>query len=117
MTMFDERERAFENQFAHEEELRFLTLARRNQLFGRWSAEQIGLRGTDLVVYVRSFVRDAVEARPDAALVEKVRQDFVAHGVEVADRRLHEAMDIAAAEAAHQVRSGIRETGPLSAGA
>ena len=45
MTMFEDRERAFENLFAHEEELRFLALARRNQLFARWAAEQMGLRG------------------------------------------------------------------------
>jgi hypothetical protein len=36
VTLFDERERTFENLFAHEEELRFLALARRNQLFARW---------------------------------------------------------------------------------
>ncbi len=47
MTMFDERERAFENFFAHEEDLRFFALARRNQLFARWAAEQLGLRGAD----------------------------------------------------------------------
>jgi hypothetical protein len=43
MTLFDERERAFENLFAHEEGLRFRALARRNHLFARWAAEQIGL--------------------------------------------------------------------------
>ena len=42
MTIFDERERAFENLFAHEEQLRFLALSRRNQLFARWAASEEG---------------------------------------------------------------------------
>jgi hypothetical protein len=47
MTLFNERERAFENLFAHEEEVRFLAQARRNHLFAQWAAEQLGLRGSE----------------------------------------------------------------------
>jgi hypothetical protein len=35
MTLFDERERAFEKMFAHEEEMRFRGLALRNKLLGQ----------------------------------------------------------------------------------
>ena len=66
MTMFDERERAFENLFVHEEGLRFLALARRNQLFARWAAEQMGLRGPQLNDYIRSFTTSAVRSEPNA---------------------------------------------------
>ena len=38
MTTFDEREHAFENKFAHDEELRFRAEARRNKLLGLWAA-------------------------------------------------------------------------------
>ena len=37
-TTFLDREQAFEAKFAHDEELRFLALARRDKLFGRWAA-------------------------------------------------------------------------------
>ena len=42
MTTFDDRENAFENKFAHDEELRFKAEARRNRLLGLWAAELMG---------------------------------------------------------------------------
>jgi hypothetical protein len=43
MTTFDEREKAFERKFAHDQDLRFRATARRNKLFGLWAAEKLGL--------------------------------------------------------------------------
>ena len=42
MTQFDDRERAFETKFAHDEEMKFRVLARRNRLLGEWAAPQDG---------------------------------------------------------------------------
>ncbi|GEO19129.1 DUF1476 domain-containing protein [Microvirga aerophila] len=108
MTMFDERERAFENLFVHEEELRFLALARRNQLFARWAAEQMGLRGPQLNEYVRSFTTSAVRSEPEHALVDRVRADFIAEGVDTPERSIEAALSVAAAAAARQVRTEAR---------
>ena len=44
MTTFDKREEGFEQQFAHDEELRFKATARRNKLLGLWAAEKLGLQ-------------------------------------------------------------------------
>ena len=38
MTTFDKREEGFEKKFAHDEELRFKAMARRNKLLGLWAA-------------------------------------------------------------------------------
>ena len=43
MTQFDDRERAFEAQFARDEEMQFRVLARRNRLLGEWAAALMGL--------------------------------------------------------------------------
>ena len=40
---FEEREQAFEAKFAHDEEMRFLIAARRDKLFGKWAAGELGL--------------------------------------------------------------------------
>jgi hypothetical protein len=109
MTMFDERERAFENLFAHEEDLRFFALARRNQLFARWAAEQMGLRGADYHAYVRSFTQGAVRREPDETLIAHVREDFIGSGVEASEQSIRRALTQAAAEAARQVRSEVRD--------
>ncbi len=109
MTMFDERERAFENFFAHEEDLRFFALARRNQLFARWAAEQLGLRGADYHAYVRSFTQGAVRREADEVLFEHVRTDFIGSGVEASLSSIRAAMARAAAQASRQVRSEVRD--------
>ncbi len=109
MTMFDERERAFENFFAHEEDLRFFALARRNQLFARWAAEQLGLRGADYHAYVCSFSQGVVRREPDEALIDHVRLDFIGSGVEASEQSIREAMTWAAADATRQVRSEARD--------
>ena len=51
MTQFDDRERAFEAKFAHDEEMQFRITARRNRLLGEWAARQMGLtRGGDRIL-------------------------------------------------------------------
>jgi hypothetical protein len=108
MTMFHERERAFENLFAHEEELRFLTLARRNQLFARWAAEQMGLRGLQLQDYIRSFTKCAVRSEAERTLVDRVRSDLIAEGVDTSEQHIEAALSAAATAAARQVRTEAR---------
>ena len=43
MTQFDDRERAFEAKFAHDEDMKFRVIARRNRLLGQWAARKLGL--------------------------------------------------------------------------
>ena len=61
MTTFDKREEGFEQQFAHDEELRFKATARRNKLIGLWAAEKLGLTGTEAESYAKSIVMGDIE--------------------------------------------------------
>ena len=108
MTTFDERERAFENMFAHDEELRFLTLVRRNQLLARWAAEMIGLRGTEYQTYIQSFVVAAVQGKSDEFLFQRTRADLVACGIDTSDDGIRSAMNAAADDAVLEVRTQRR---------
>ena len=42
MTSMKDREEGFERLFAHDEELRFKAMARRNRQLGLWVAEKLG---------------------------------------------------------------------------
>jgi len=53
MTQFNDRERAFETKFAHDEEMKFRVLARRNRLLGEWAARKMGLSKQPKVVIGR----------------------------------------------------------------
>lgn len=56
MTTFDDRENAFENKFAHDEEMRFKANARRNKLVGLWAAELMGRTGDAAMDYAREVI-------------------------------------------------------------
>ena len=59
MTTFDDRENAFENKFAHDEEMNFRAEARRNKLLGLWAAELMGKTGEDADAYAKEVVKSA----------------------------------------------------------
>ncbi len=61
MTTFNKREEGFEQQFAHDEEFKFKTIARRNKLLGLWAAEKLGLTGARADSYPLSLVMSGFE--------------------------------------------------------
>lgn len=57
MSTFDDRERAFENKFAHDEEMKFRAIARRNKMVGLWAAGLLGKEGEEANAYALDVVR------------------------------------------------------------
>ena len=83
MTTFDERERAFEAQFARDQEMQFKITARRNRLLGAWAAEQMGLSDAEAEAYARDVVRADFEEAGDEDVIRKLLGDLTVAGVEV----------------------------------
>ena len=105
MTLFENRERAFEQMFVHDEEARFRALAKRNKLLGQWATTQLGLTGEKADAYVNEISRSLVARVVDEGLVEKLRTDFAAHGINQSDDQIREKMAELMAVGATQVRS------------
>jgi len=76
MSTFDERESAFENKFAHDEEMKFRAEARRNKLLGLWAAELMGKTGEDADTYAREVVKADFEEAGHEDVVRKVAGDL-----------------------------------------
>src|SRR5271155_3694480 len=85
MTSFDKREEAYEQQFAHDEELRFKATARRNKLLGLWAAEKLGMSGAEAETYAKSVVMSDFEEPGDHDVLRKIRRDFEAKSVVQSD--------------------------------
>lgn len=76
MTTFNDREKGFENKFAHDEEMQFKAVARRNRLLGLWAASLLGKTGDDAAAYAMEVVKaDFLEAG-DQDVVRKVVADL-----------------------------------------
>ena len=105
MTLFQDREQAFEQMFVHDEEARFRALARRNKLLGQWAATQLGLKGGEADAYAAEISGSLVARVVDEGLVERFRADFAAHGVSQSDDQIRQKMSELMATAVSQVQS------------
>jgi hypothetical protein len=105
MTTFDEREDAFERQFAHDEDLKFKAEARRNKLLGLWVADRLGLSGPEADVYAKAVVAADFEAPGHAGLLRKVLGDLGAKGIALTEADVRAKMNELLATALVQVKS------------
>ena len=76
MSTFNDRENAFENKSAHDEEMLFKAVARRNKLLGLWAAELLGKSGEDATEYAKSVVLADFEEAGHEDVVRKVAADL-----------------------------------------
>lgn len=102
MTQFDDRERAFEAKFAHDQDVAFRIVARRNRLLGQWAAERMGLTPEETVAYATAVVQADFEEVGDEDVVRKLAGDLTAANVEVTDAEIRAALDAAMVEARRQ---------------
>jgi hypothetical protein len=92
MTTFDDRESAFENKFAHDEEMAFRVTARRNKLVGQWAAAKMGLTPEETEAYAKSVVQADFEEVGDEDVVRKLMGDLTAASVETNDTEVRQAL-------------------------
>lgn len=100
---FKDRERGFENKWAHDTELKFKVMARRNKLLGLWAAGEMGITGDKASEYAMTVVQADFQKPGDEDVFEKVQADFSAAKVAVADRALRAKMDELLSVAGEQV--------------
>ncbi len=105
MPTFEDREKAEEAKFHHQQELAFKARARRNHLFGLWAAEKLGLTGDAAENYARELMAAAFGKHGDEAVLAKIEDDFKAKGVDVTldSGRIRRELDRCLAEAKKQL--------------
>ncbi len=101
MTGISDREKAFENKFAHDQELKFKALARRNKLLGHWAAGIMGK--ADAEAYAKEVVAADFEEAGDEDVFRKIRTDFDAAAVAVSDQDIRTKMVEILGEAVAQI--------------
>ncbi len=107
MTQFDDRERAFEAQFARDEEMQFRVLARRNRLLGEWAADLMGLTDAERDSYAKDVVRADFEEAGDEDVIRKLLGDLTSAEVDIDDTRIRDALTHKAVEARRQLMQSL----------
>ena len=103
MTTFDDRERAFENMYARDQEMQFKIVARRDKLLGLWAAKLMGLTDVESETYARDLVRSDFEEAGDEIVVRKLLGDLTSAGVECDEARIRDALEHKTVEARRQL--------------
>ncbi|MGE0666610.1 MAG: DUF1476 domain-containing protein [Sphingomonadales bacterium] len=105
MTQFDNREKAFESKYAHDQELQFKVMARRNKLLGLWAAGEMGITGDAATQYAIEVVKADFEEAGDEDVYRKVKADLDAKQVAVTEHRVRKEMEDLMAVAKQQIIS------------
>jgi hypothetical protein len=103
MTQFDDRERAFETKYAHDEEMKFRLTARRNRLLGEWAAHKMGLSEAEAESYAKDVIRADFEEAGDGDVIRKVLGDLTAAGIEIDEAEIRKCLEHKTAEAKRQL--------------
>ncbi|GHC60687.1 DUF1476 domain-containing protein [Limoniibacter endophyticus] len=102
MSMKD-REKGYENKFAHDEATKFKAIARRNKLLGLWAAGQLGYSGEEAEAYAKEVVLADFEEAGDNDVFRKVRSDFEKAQVVTSDDLIHAKMNELLTQAIQEV--------------
>jgi len=103
MTTFDDRERAFEAKYAHDQDMAFRVTARRNRLLGQWAAAQMGLTPEETDAYAKAVVQADFEEAGDEDVIRKLLGDLLAAGVETDQGIVRQALEAQTVEARRQL--------------
>ncbi|MDA1131698.1 MAG: DUF1476 domain-containing protein [Proteobacteria bacterium] len=103
MATFDDREKAFEGKYAHDEEVGFKVTARRNRLLGLWAAEVMGLSGQDAEAYAMEVVDSDFERTGEEDVFEKVWGDLQKNQASVSEHQVRRQMEALRKTAREQI--------------
>ncbi|MEH6630505.1 MAG: DUF1476 domain-containing protein [Halopseudomonas aestusnigri] len=103
MTDISDREKAFEDKYHHDEELRFKTEARRNKLLGLWAANLMGLTGDAADEYAKTVVKADLIEPGEEDVKQKVFKDFQSRNIDKSEHQLVRMMAELMVEAKKQM--------------
>ena len=103
MTGFDDRQKAFEDKFKHDQDLQFRVTNRRNKLLGLWLAEQLGKSGAEAEAYAKDVVLADFDKPGDDDVIAKVMADIKARGLALDEAQVRRQMEKLLSSAKEQV--------------
>ena len=100
---FNDREKAFEDKYKHDQELQFKVEVRRNKLLGLWAAELLDLEGEAAEAYAKEVIASDFDEPGDDDVLRKVLDDLEKAKVDISEHRLRKKMDELREVAKHAV--------------
>ncbi len=93
MSTFEDRQKAFEKKFEHDQDLLFRILSRRAKLTGLWAAELLELSDSDAEAYAAELVQVDLEEPGHQDMVRRLRRDFDEKGIDLSNHRIEKEIE------------------------
>lgn len=103
MTTFNDREKAFEDKYKHDQELQFRVDNRRNKLLGLWLAELLGKKGQEADDYAKEVVLADFDEPGVEDIIRKVMADIEKAGIDLSEHRVRKELEELTATAKQQI--------------
>ncbi len=88
MSMFDDRQKAFESKYQLDQETQFKINSKAVRAFGLWAAGQLGFTGAEAEAYAQQVMDSDFDEPGIADFIRKVEKDLTAKGVSVTTHHL-----------------------------
>ena len=102
----DDREKAFEKKFMHDQDLKFKAESRRNKMLAEWAAAKLGITGAAVDDYIKAVRKADLIEKGDDDVFRKVAKDLADKGVQVADADIRKQMHDFLAKAVADIEAG-----------
>lgn len=93
MAAFDDRQKAFEQKFVHDQEIQFKVQARRNRLLGEWAGEMMHYEESQKRRYALEIVKEDIKEPGDDDVIDKIVGDVQEQGIELSRQQVREEME------------------------
>lgn len=103
MTNMEDRQKAFENKYALDQEVMFRIEARTAKLFGLWIAEKLGLEDTEAQAYAASIVSANLEEAGFEDIKRAVRPALAEKKIDLTDHLMDAQIEKFMEEARRQI--------------
>lgn len=97
----NQRERALEAKYNHEQELAFKIKAKRNKYFGLWLAGHFGFKDHEADAYARTIVNLALTCPEDGKLLELILKELAEKKVSLTLAQLEKQLQYCHDDARH----------------
>ena len=88
MNKFNDREKSFENKFAHDQELQFKVTARRNKYLAEWVSKRLGKNDIETDNYIKELIKADFEEPGDQDIIRKIKKDFEKNNISLESTEL-----------------------------
>jgi hypothetical protein len=106
MAVLQDRERAFESKYAHDDQLRFRAQVRSVQYVGLWAAKRMGQNPESGAAYAAALVESYLAVPGREKLLLKLQADFQAAQVSISEHRIRRQIDECDLVALQEVSGG-----------